>query len=69
MTGGRRIKGQGAAKIAKPNAHIRLTSREIDAAIVAIWHCEAPPDPEALESARVKLLALKQRLLTKEAVS
>ena len=27
-TGGRRIKGSGAAKIAKPNAHIRLTTRE-----------------------------------------
>jgi hypothetical protein len=77
-TGGRRIKGQGAAKIPKPNAHIRLTTREIDALTDAIiltcnWAMHRLSmdafDSEAMESARIKLAALKQRLLTKEAVS
>jgi hypothetical protein len=77
MTGGRRIKGGGAAKTAKPNAHIRLTSREIDALNDAItqtgyWATHKLSDAfdtEAMESAKIKLAALKQRLLTKEAVS
>jgi hypothetical protein len=76
MTGGRRIKGSGAAKIAKPNAPIKLTSREIDALRHLISLAEPGAgkdfqslDYEALGDAMVKLAALKQRLLTKEAVS
>jgi hypothetical protein len=67
-TGGRRIKGSGAAKIAKPNAPIKLTSQEIDALSDAIKWAKYR-DTEALASAKIKLAALKQRLLTKAAVS